>query len=83
MNTLEIIASALLMLSAVVITIVVAMQSSKGDGLTSAIMGSGSLSSARERGKTTDAKLATVTKWLAAIFFVVSLAVNVILLIKK
>lgn len=82
MNTLEIIAACMLVLSAIIITIVVSLQSSKGDGLTSAIMGSGAMAGGRERGKSTDAKLATATKWLAAVFFLITLGVNVVLLIK-
>jgi len=80
MTTLEIVAGAILIASSLVITLVVAMQSSKGDGLTSAIMGTGGMRGGREKAKTADEKLSNLTKWLAIVFFVVTLAVNVIAL---
>lgn len=82
MGTLEIVAGSLLILSSIIIIIAVSLQSNKGGGLTSAIMG-GEGPGGRERGKSSDAKLATLTKWLAVVFFVVSLAVNIIALIAK
>jgi preprotein translocase subunit SecG len=81
MTTLEIVVGAFLIFSCLVIIVVVSLQSNKGDGLTSAIMGTGAVAGGRERAKTADAKLATVTKWLLAIFFVVVLALNVIMLL--
>lgn len=82
MTTLEIVAGSFLILCCIIIVIAVSLQSSKGGGLTSAIMG-GDGPGARERGKTSDAKLATLTKWLAILFFVVTLAVNILALIAK
>ena len=83
MTTLEIVAGSFLILSTIVITLAVALQSSKGDGLTSAIMGTGGGGGGRERGKSADAKLATLTKYLTILFFAVTIAVNVIALIMK
>ena len=82
MTNLEYFAGGFLILSSLVITIAVALQSSKGDGLTSAIMGTGG-SSSRERGKSADAKLATLTKYLTILFFIVTIAVNIIVLLPK
>ena len=77
MSQWEIIAGGVLIFTCLIIIIVVSLQSSKGDGLSSAIMGGGT-GGGRERGKSTDAKLATTTKWLMAIFFLITLGVTVI-----
>lgn len=77
MSTIEIVAGALLIASSIMIIIIVTLQSNKGSGLTTAIMG-GADNSYRGRGKDSDAKLATLTKWLAGILFVVTIAVNII-----
>jgi protein translocase, SecG subunit len=77
MSQWEIIAGGVLILSCLIIIIIVSLQSSKGEGLSSAIMGAGA-GGGRERGKTSDAKLATATKWFLAIFFLVTLGVTVI-----
>jgi len=83
MTTLEIIAGGFLVLSSIIITIAVALQSNKGDGLTSAIMGTGGGAGGRERGKSTDEKLSTLTKYLTILFFIVTIAVNVVALIAQ
>lgn len=80
MSTIEIIAGCTLILCSIIIVIAVSMQSNKGSGLTTAIMG-GSDNSYRGKGKSTDAKLATLTKWLAGILFIVTIAVNIIALV--
>ena len=82
MTTLEIAAGSTLIFSCLVIVIAAMMQSSKGDGLTSAIMGSGG-PSMREKGRTNDQKLAVLTTILAVIFFVVTIGVNIVALISK
>ena len=83
MTTLELVAGGFLIFSSLIITIAVSLQSSKGDGLTSAIMGTGGVGGARERGKSVDAKLATLTKYLTVLFFIVTIAVNIIALVMK
>ena len=80
MSQWEMIAGGVLVLSCLIIVIVVSLQSSKGEGLSSAIMGA-SAGGGRERGKTNDAKLATATKWLMAIFFIVTLGVTAVSII--
>ena len=84
MGVLEIAAGALLILSSVIIILVVLVQESKEQGLTSAI-GGGSNESFYERntGRTRDAKLSRITKVCAVIFFIVTLAVNIISTISK
>ena len=82
MTTLEIIAGSVLIFSCLVIVIAAMLQSSKGDGLTSAIMGSGGPST-REKGRTSDQKLATLTAILAVVFFIVTIGVNIVVIISK
>ncbi len=79
---MEIIAGATLLLTSVLIILSVMLQSSKGDGLSGVIMG-GEGGSGRERGKASDIKLARITKVLAVVFFIVTLAVNVVALSAK
>ncbi|MBQ7874429.1 MAG: preprotein translocase subunit SecG [Oscillospiraceae bacterium] len=74
MTVYEIIGSILLIITCVLVTITVLFQSSsKQDGL-SALGGKSSAASAAEA-KSNNAKLARITKVLAVVFFVVTLAV--------
>ncbi|WP_243113047.1 preprotein translocase subunit SecG [Ruminococcus sp. Marseille-P6503] len=84
MSGLEIAAGVLLILASLVIILVVLVQESKEQGLTSAI-GGGSNESfyGRNSGRTRDAKLSRFTKIAAIVFFVVTLAVNIISSIQK
>ena len=82
MTTIEIISGAVLLLSCVLIIIAVSLQSNRGEGLTSVIMG-GDSSTGRAHEKDKDARLASATKVLAIILFVVTLAVNIITLASK
>ncbi len=73
MSVYEIIGSILLIITCVLITIAVLLQESKANGM-AALGGKGSAGmSANERSN--DAKLAKITKYLAIVFFVVTLAV--------
>lgn len=78
MTVLEIIAGATLLLTSVLIVLAVMLQSGKGDGLSGAIMGGAT--GGREKGKESDKKLAKITKVLAVVFFIVTLAVNIVAL---
>ncbi len=73
MTVYEIIGSFLLIITCVLITIAVLLQSSKADGI-SALGGKGA-SGVKAEAKSMDAKLARITKVLAVVFFVVTLAV--------
>jgi preprotein translocase subunit SecG len=79
MSGIEIVAGSFLILCCIVIVIIVSLQGSKGGGLSSAIMG-GEGGSARGRAKDSDAKLSNLTKWLAVVFFVVTVVVNIVAL---
>lgn len=82
MNTIEIVAGALLILTCIVIVVAVALQSSSGGDL-SAIMGGDSSAAARGKAKDRDAKLAKITKILAIVLFIVTFGVNIIALATK
>ncbi len=77
MNTIEIVAGALLILTCLVIIIAVTLQSNKGGGMSGVIMG-GEGTSVRGRAKDNDAKLAQITKILAVVLFVLTFVVTVI-----
>lgn len=76
MTAFEIIGSILLIITCVLITIAVLLQSSKADGM-AALSGKGSAGITAEK-KSTDAKLARLTKILAVVFFAITLAVYAI-----
>lgn len=73
MTAFEIIGSILLIITCVLVTITVLLQSSKADGLSA--LGSKGLSASKAEAKSMDAKLCKITKILAVVFFLVTLAV--------
>ncbi|MBP3271159.1 MAG: preprotein translocase subunit SecG, partial [Ruminococcus sp.] len=81
---LEIVAGIILILCSVIIILVVLAQDTKDDGLTSAI-GGGYNESFYENNmsRTKDAKLSRFTKVAAALIFIITLAMNVIVNLKK
>lgn len=83
MGVTEIIAGALLILASIVIVLLVLVQESKDQGLTSAI-GGGANSSFYENnmGRTRDARLSKLTKIFGIVLVVVTLAVNIIAVVK-
>ncbi len=76
MTVIEIVAGCCLLLCCAAIIVAVACQSQKG-GMSSAIMG-GETDTVRGRSKAKDVQLAKVTKILAVVLFVVTIAVNII-----
>lgn len=83
MSVLEIVAGILLILSSVIIVMLILIQESKDQGLTSAI-GGGANDSFYEKnmGRTRDAKLSKVTKIFGIVLVIVTLAVNILAVIK-
>jgi len=73
MNTLKIIVLVLDLISAVLLTAVVLIQSGKSAGLSSAIAGASDSFMAKGGSKTLDAKLAKATKWIGLAFVVLTL----------
>jgi len=73
MNTLKIIVLVLDLISAVLLTAIVLIQSGKSAGLSSAIAGASDSFMAKGGSKTLDAKLAKATKWIGLAFVLLSL----------
>ncbi len=80
MEILEIIGSVLLLITSILIIIFVLAQNSGSDGMGALSGSSDSLSGARDNSN--EAKAARITKILAVVFFVLSLAVWVIGIVK-
>ncbi len=78
MGPLEIIGGILLIISSILLIIIVIMQESKQSGLSAMTGGTDSYLS-KNKGKTMEAKLALITKIFAIVFFVVTLALNLII----
>ena len=65
---------ALLIVVSIVITVVVLMQEGRSQNLSGAIAGGADTFLGKTKGKTIEAKLERITKWLIGVFFVVVLA---------
>jgi preprotein translocase subunit SecG len=59
-------------------TAVVLLQSGKRSGLSGAIAGGADTFMTKSKAKTWDAKLAKLTKWVAALFVILTLILNLI-----
>lgn len=79
MGTLLTIALIAQIVLAILLVVVVLLQNSKESGLGSTISGSNSSYLGSGKSATLDAKLGTATKWIAAIFVVLTIAVLVLL----
>ena len=73
MNTLKIIVLVLDLISAVLLTATILVQSGKSAGLSSAIAGASESFMAKGGSKTLDAKLAKATKWIGLAFVILTL----------
>ena len=73
MNTLKIIVLVLDLISAVLLTATILVQSGKSAGLSGAIAGASDSFMSKGGSKTMDAKLAKATKWIGLAFVVLSL----------
>ena len=73
MNTLKIVVLVLDLISAVLLTATILVQSGKSAGLSSAIAGASESFMAKGGSKTLDAKLAKATKWIGLSFVVLTL----------
>ena len=76
MQVLTVILTVLQLLSGLAVTVVVLMQSGKSAGLSGAIAGSSEGFMSKNKGSTLDAKLAKLTKWVAAVFLVLTFVLN-------
>ena len=73
MNTLKIVVLVLDLISAVLLTATILIQSGKSAGLSGAIAGASESFMAKGGSKTLDAKLAKATKWIGLAFVVLTL----------
>ena len=73
MNTLTLVITILQLLCGLAVIVVVLFQSGKSAGLSGSIGGVADSFLARNKAKTMDAKLARVTKWVGAVFLILTL----------
>ncbi|MDR0936540.1 MAG: preprotein translocase subunit SecG [Oscillospiraceae bacterium] len=66
------------LISGVVVTAIVLMQSGKSAGLSGAIAGVADTFLSKNKAKSIDAKLARITKWTALLFVGLTLLLNII-----
>ena len=71
---LKLILSVILVLLCLFLTVVVLLQESKTSGMNSAIGGGADTFLSKNKAKTADARLAKMTKWVAIVFMVLTLA---------
>ena len=77
-NTLTLIVTILQLLCGLAITLVVLFQSGKSAGLSGAIGGVADSFLSRNKAKTWDAKLARATKWVGALFLILTLVLLIL-----
>ena len=66
------------LLCGLTVVLVVLLQSGKSAGLSGAIGGVADSFLAKNKAKTTDGKLARATKWVGAVFIILTLVLNII-----
>ncbi len=79
MEIYEIALAAGLILLSIFLVVVVLLQESKSAGLSGAIAGGADTFFGKNKGRTMEAKLAKITKLVAALFFVLTLATCVVI----
>lgn len=72
MTTLELILTIIQLISGLAVTVIVLMQSGKSAGLSGSIGGVADSFLAKNKAKTMDAKLARATKWVGAVFLILT-----------
>ncbi|MBQ3405539.1 MAG: preprotein translocase subunit SecG [Oscillospiraceae bacterium] len=78
MNKLKLAITIIQLISCLVLVVVVLMQSGKRSGLSGAIAGAADTFLVKNKARTVDAKLAKATKWVALVFVVLTLALNIV-----
>ncbi len=74
---------AITILTSIALIIIVLMQEGRSDGLSGAIAGGAETFFGKNKGRTMEHKLVTITKILAVIFFVLSLLATLVVLFIK
>ena len=80
MTVLEYILGTLLILVSIVLIILVMAQKSREGGLSGAIAGGSDTFFDKHKGRTMEAKMASMTKWLGVAFFVLTIAATLLML---
>ncbi len=65
-------------ISALALTLIVLFQSGKSEGLSGAIAGSGGSFLSKGKSSTWDAKISRATKWVAAVFIILTFVLSLI-----
>ena len=78
MKTLELVITIVKVLCGLIVIAVVLFQSGKSAGLSGAIGGVADSFLAKNKAKTMDAKLARATKWVGAVFLLLTLALLIL-----
>ncbi|MBQ7565562.1 MAG: preprotein translocase subunit SecG [Oscillospiraceae bacterium] len=76
MNTLSLILTILQIVSAVVLIVIVSVQSGKSAGLGAAISGTSQSYLSKNKSASFDAKLSKATKWVAAAFILLTFSIS-------
>lgn len=71
---------AILIVASIIITVVVLMQEGRSQNLSGAIAGGAETFLGKSKGRTIEAKLERITKWLIVIFFVIVLVAFLVFL---
>lgn len=80
MGALEIILGILMIITSLVIITIVLMQKSREGGLSGAIAGGSDTFFGKNKGRTIEARLAKITRYVAIVFFVLAIASTLLLL---
>lgn len=78
MNTLKIVITVIQVVASLFLIGVVLLQSGKNAGLSGSIAGAADTFMSKNKAKTWDARLAKMTKWVAAVFIITTLGLNMI-----
>ena len=80
MGALKIVLGVLLILASLAIIVIVMMQKSREGGLSGAIAGGSDTFFGKNKGRTLEARLAKITRYLAIVFFVLAFAATLLML---
>ena len=80
MNALQIVMGALMIVASIAIVIIVLFQQGRSEGLSGTIAGGAESFLGKNKSRSIESKLVRITKVLAIIFFVISIATVIILL---
>ena len=78
MEILRIVCTIVMLLAAVALTVIVLFQSGKSAGLSGAIAGNADSFMGKKKNLSWDAKLATSTKWVAAVWLLCTFALSLL-----